>query len=142
MSQIQTDADRATAWGKSVPHPWDHEEPDQYRRRVAHHHKQYSDAWKDVNLRELSGRALKNATQQIFKDSFEMAGSNEPWIGGDLREVRKRDPETGHLIKEFYGSPMSWMQQFSGSRRLARFNLNAGKALAGLLHRRGYGGIA
>jgi hypothetical protein len=39
------------------------------------------------------------------------------------REVKRRDPDTGHVIKEYYGSPMAWMAQFTGGRRLARFKL-------------------
>lgn len=130
LGEIQTDAERASgAWNKSAPHPWEGELPDAYRRRCANFHKQHSALWKDVNLRELSGQALKNATSQIFKDSWSMACSDEPWTGGNLREVRRRDPETGHLIKEFYGSPMAWMSQFTGGRRLAKFNLDAGSRI-------------
>lgn len=78
-----------------------------------------------MNLRELSRQALKNATSQIFKDSYAMACSNEPYAAtGNLREVRRRDPDIGHLIKEYYGDPMSWMSQFTGGRRLAKFNLS------------------
>jgi hypothetical protein len=126
-SQIWTDAERSSsAWNNAAVHPWDNERPDEYRRRVAHPHKQHSPLWKEVNLKDLSGQTLKNATAQIFKDSYDMACSNEPYAGtGGLREVRRVNRETGHIIKEFYGDPMQWMQQFTGGRRLARFHLDA-----------------
>jgi hypothetical protein len=110
LSEIQSDAECASsAWSKSASHPWDHESPDAYRRRAAQFHKQHSSLWKEVDLRELSGQALKNATAQIFNDSYAMACSNEPYAGGDLREVRRVNRDTGHVIKEYYGSPSSWM---------------------------------
>jgi len=124
VAEIQTRADSVcSAWGNSADKPMQNELPDEYLRRTARKHQTHSAAWKEVNLRELSGQALKNAADVIFKDSFAMAGSNEPWAGGDLREVRRTDPLTGHRIREFYGSPSAWMSQFSGQRRLARFNL-------------------
>jgi hypothetical protein len=67
---------------------------------------------------------LRNATAQIFADSIAASSSGESY-GETMREVRRRDPETGHMIKEYYGSPMAWMQQFTPGRRFARFNLDA-----------------
>jgi hypothetical protein len=42
----------------------------------------------------------------------------------NLHEVKRRDPESGHMIKEYYGDPMAWMSQFTGQKRIARFNLS------------------
>jgi hypothetical protein len=126
LAHIQSDADRAaSAWGKSAVHPWDGERIIAYRRRTAREHQAHSPAWKDVDLARLSGQALRNATAQIFADSI--AASSSPAIYGEtLREVRRRDPDTGHLIKEYYGEPRAWMQQFAGGPpRLAKFNLDA-----------------
>jgi hypothetical protein len=68
---------------------------------------------------------MKVASDQIFKDSFAAATSNELYEGlGLLHEVRKVNRETGHVIKEYYGHPMQWMSQFTGGRRLPRFNLD------------------
>jgi hypothetical protein len=127
VAAIQTRADSVcSAWGNSVDKPMMNELPDEYLRRTARKHQTHSAQWKEVNLRELSGKALENAADAIFKDSFAMAGSDEPWKGtGGLREVRRVNRETGHIIKEFYGDPMSWMQQFTGGRRLAKFHLDA-----------------
>jgi hypothetical protein len=126
LAHIQSDADRAaSAWGKSAVHPWDGERIVAYRRRTARDHQQHSAAWKNVDLGTLSGQALRNAVSQIFADSI-AASSSPATYGETLREVRRRDPDTGHLIKEYYGEPRAWMQQFAGGPpRLARFNLDA-----------------
>jgi hypothetical protein len=83
--------------------------------------------WKGVNLAELRGQALRNATAQIFADSIAASSASESY-GETLREVRRRDPDTGHMIKEYYGSPLAWMSQFTGgagARRMAKFNFDA-----------------
>jgi hypothetical protein len=66
---------------------------------------------------------LKIAAEQIYKDAWAAASTNDSYPTGNLREVRRRDPISGVLIREFYGSPSAWMSQFSGGRRLAKFNL-------------------
>jgi hypothetical protein len=125
LAAIQSDADRASsAWGKDAKHPWDGESIAAYRRRVAREHQQHSAAWRDVDLHTLSGQSLRNATSQIFADSIAASSCGESY-GETLREVRRRDPDTGHLIKEYYGSPMAWMSQFCPPRRTARFNVDA-----------------
>jgi hypothetical protein len=113
LAAIQSDADRASsAWGKSAPHPWDGERITAYRRRTAREHQMHSASWKDVDL-----NMLRNAVSQIFADSIAASSSSESY-GETLREVRRRDPDTGHLIKEYYGEPRAWM------RHLAKFNLD------------------
>jgi hypothetical protein len=124
LAAIQVLADRAaSAWSKSAPHPWVGEMPDAYTRRLAAQHQQHSEKWGEgVNLRELSGKTLSNAAGEIFADSITKS-CNPVVIGAmNLREVRRRDPDSGHLIKEYYGDPMAWMSQFAGAKRTARFN--------------------
>jgi hypothetical protein len=126
LAEIQTMADRAaSAWSKSAPHPWVGEMPDAYCRRFAAQHQQHSEKWGDgVNLRDLGGKTLRNAAEEIFADSIAKS-CNPVAIGAmSLHEVRRRDPDSGHLIKEYYGDPMAWMQQFTGQKRTARFNLS------------------
>jgi hypothetical protein len=125
LSEIQSDADRScSAWNQEARRPMQNELPSEYRRRVARPLQQYSDAWKDVDLKELSGQALKVAADQIFKDSFAAATNNDTFAGaGTLRETRRTDPATGHRIREFYGDPWSWMQQFAPPRQRARFDM-------------------
>jgi hypothetical protein len=124
LAAIQSDAGKAaSAWGKDAKHPWDGETITAYRRRSAREHQQHSPAWKDVDLSTLSGQALRNATAQIFSDSIAASSSSESYPE-TLREVRRRDPDTGHMIKEYYGSPMAWMLQFMPTRRSAKFVLD------------------
>jgi hypothetical protein len=124
LAHIQSDADRvATSWGKDAPHPWTGEAIASYRRRCARPHQQYSENWKNVDLSTLSGQPLRNATREIFADSIAASSSSESYPE-TMREVRRRDPDTGHLIKEYYGSPMVWMSQFMPARRSAKFNLD------------------
>jgi colicin import membrane protein len=129
LAHIQSDADRASsAWGKDAPHPWQGENITAYRRRSATEHQQHSPAWKNVDLRTLSGQALRNATAQIFADSIAASSAPESY-GEGLREVRHRDPDTGHLVKEYFGEPRAWMQAFSGGPpRLAKFRLDRTKS--------------
>jgi hypothetical protein len=127
LCAIQWDADRAdSAWSKTAPAPWSHEMPDAYRRRLASGHQRHSDAWKDCDLHDLKGAALRNATKQIFADSI-VASKNLEAIGRmNLREVR-RVTDSGHVVKEYFGDPLAWMSQFAGGRSLARFNFPRNK---------------
>jgi hypothetical protein len=124
LAEIQTRADRAcSAWSKSAVSPWSGEMPDAYRRRLAAGHQKHCDAWRDVDLRDLKGTALKNASQAIFADSI-VASKNVEAIGRmNLREVR-RVTDSGHVVKEYFGDPLAWMSQFAGGRSYAKFNLN------------------
>jgi hypothetical protein len=124
LADIQSRADQAaSAWGRDAKHPWDGETITAYRRRSAREHQEHSPAWKGVDLSTLSGQSLRNATRQIFADSIKASSCGES-MGESLREVRRRDPDTGHLIKEYYGSPLAWMSQFMPARRSAKFNLD------------------
>ena len=82
--------------------------------------------WKDVELGVVAvdAKAFSNAERQIYADA--MNAAMHPLVPGDgLLEVRRKDPDTGHLIKEFHGQPRAWMSAFSGGPpRLARFNLD------------------
>jgi hypothetical protein len=123
LAQCQVMADRAdSAWSRTAPAPWTGEGVDGYLRRLTRSHKSHSENWKDVDLGELRGQALKNAASQIFADSIE-ASCNPVQIGaGRLHEVKRRDPDSGHMIKEYFGDPQAWMSQFTGQKRIARFN--------------------
>ena len=126
-STIQMDAEQVFAsFGDTCPSPWDRETPHNYRRRLATRLKSYSPAWKDIDLGNLPAAAVKIAAGQIFADAVAASKSDELVGAGHLRETRRYNRDTGHLIKEFHGDPMAWMQRFTGGRRLAKFNLKAG----------------
>ena len=114
LADIQTDANRASsAWGKDAPHPWEGEAIVSYRRRAARLHQQHSSQWKDVDLRTLSGQALRNATAQIYSDSVAASSAPESYPN-TLLERHIRDPISGQKRIEFYGSPSAWTNQFKG----------------------------
>jgi len=125
VASAQTAAERAcSAWGTSAEKPMMGEYPDTYRRRTAKKHQCYSDAWRDVDLGTLHGQALAVASKQIFADSFAASSAPDSYdVNNGLRETRRVNKDTGHVIREYYGQPMAWMQQFTGGRRLAKFNL-------------------
>lgn len=127
VSSIQTRADSVcSAWGNSADKPMMNELPDEYLRRAARKHQTHSPAWKEVNLRELSGQALKSAADAIFNDSFAAASSNDSYSGtGNLRMVKEVNRDTGHVTRSYYGDPSSWMSQFMMPRMRARFDMEA-----------------
>ncbi len=127
MAQIQADADRIfSAHSLSAPRPMDGETKLGYRRRLATEMKHHSPDWKDVDLGVIAvdAKAFEVAERRIYADAMDAA--MHPVVPGDgLLEVRRKDPDTGHLIKEFHGQPRAWMSAFSGGPpRLARFNLD------------------
>jgi hypothetical protein len=128
LGAIQMRAEKASAsWGNRIPTPWENEKAESYLRRTALLHKSHSPAWAAVNLRELKGKALQNAAEQIFADSETASRSSDCMGAGRLRCVVKRNPDTGHIVREYFGDPAAWMERFSGGRRLAKFNLKAGQ---------------
>jgi hypothetical protein len=128
MARVQSHADSVfSAHSKSAPRPMDGETLIAYRRRLATELKHHSQEWKNVDLGVIAvdSTAFDNVEKRIYADAMEAAIHPNVDGGEFLREVRRRDPETGHLIKEYYGQPRAWMQQFAGGPpRLARFNLD------------------
>jgi len=127
ISAAQAKADGIySAFGDSAPRPMQNELPLEYRRRVLMKLQTHSPTFKDEDIRAIAmvPKAFQIAEDQIFKDAWTAATTPEDIDGiGGLREVRRVNRDTGHVIKEYYGNPMAWMSQFTGGRRLARFNL-------------------
>lgn len=126
MANVQADADRVyTAFGDSAPGPMDGETLMSYSRRLAKDLQKHSPDWKDVDLGVIAvdPKAFEIVKGKIYADAMNAASHPIDVGAGILREVRRRNPDTGHMVKEYYGSPRAWMEQFSGGRRLAKFNL-------------------
>ncbi len=127
MARIQADADRVySAHSESAPRPMDGETQIAYRRRLAkglkHHSAEYKNASLDVA--SVDSVLFDIAEKRIYADGMD-AAMHPVVAGGGLLETRRRDPDTGHLIKEYHGEPRAWMSSFSGGPpRLARFNLD------------------
>jgi hypothetical protein len=86
---------------------------------------QYSKLWSSVDLSKVEGKPLAVATDMVLADALAAATDNNYAGDGSLREVRRVDHDTGHVVKEYIGKhPMAWMRQFTSGRQLARFNLD------------------
>lgn len=111
---------------KSAPRPMEAETVIAYKKRLASGMQSHSAKWKDADLGRIAiadPKTFDSICDAIYADAVE-AGKHPVSIGEmELREVRRRDPDSGHMIKEYYGDPSAWMSQFSGGRRVARFNL-------------------
>jgi 8-oxo-dGTP pyrophosphatase MutT (NUDIX family) len=118
MADAQVAADRVLLMhGKRASRPIDGENLIAYRRRLAGDLKEYSSAWKDINLNVISDEvAFKNIEKTIYADAVE-AGLHPVVDSADfLREIVEPDV-TGRKISTFVGSPSAWMSQFSTNRR-------------------------
>jgi hypothetical protein len=118
MADAQVGADRVLMMhGKRASRPIDGENLIAYRRRLAGDLKEFSPAWKDINLNVISDEvAFKNIEKTIYADAVE-AGLHPIIDSADfLREIIEPDV-TGRKISTFVGSPSAWMSQFSSNRR-------------------------
>jgi hypothetical protein len=118
MADAQVGADRVLMMhGKRAPRPLDGENLAAYKRRLAGDLKEYSPAWKDVNLSAIHDEAaFSNIARTIYADA-ENAGLHPVIESADfLREIVEPDI-TGRKISTFVGSPSAWMSQFSTNRR-------------------------
>ena len=85
IARIQSQADRASsAWGKVREASLGRRGYCGLSAPYAREHQQHSPMWKDVDLSELRGQALRNATAQIFADSIAASSASESY-GETLR---------------------------------------------------------
>jgi 8-oxo-dGTP pyrophosphatase MutT (NUDIX family) len=103
--------------GKQAPRPMEGETTIRYRRRLANELKEYSPAWKDIDLSAtIKDEAFPNIEKVIYADA-EHAGLHPVAPSEDfLREIVREDV-TGRKITEFVGRPMAWMGQFAANKR-------------------------
>lgn len=102
--------------GKQAPRAMSGEGVIEYRKRLAKEMQPHSAPWKGIHLGTLGEDAFAIAEGQIYADSVEAAKRPVGDADGGLREVIKSD-DTGRRIREFYGRPSAWMNQFSTNRR-------------------------
>jgi len=125
LADAQAKADAVfSAFGDSAPRPLNGETLLAYRRRLATKLKGHSGAWKPVDLSTLnSSAAFDVAEAQIYKDALDAARNPADLPHGELREIQKFDRVTGRTMREFVGSPSSWMSQFSSGKARAKLNM-------------------
>ncbi len=105
-----------TFLGMSAPKPMAGETPKNYRLRLLRQIQRHSSAYRDVDLRNIADpKVLRIAEETIYADG-RAEGLRPTDVGfGQLRmKETKRD---GHTVREFYGSPDSWMGPMAGPVR-------------------------
>jgi hypothetical protein len=124
LSTIQAKADKiASAFGDAVAAPLPGEEPASYKRRCLDKFKQYSAAWKNIDLSKLSADVLGVAEVAIYADAAMAAKMPESYgaVGG-LREIVKRQRGGGEIV-EFVGNQAAWMGDFKApGNKIAGFS--------------------
>jgi len=128
-TEVQARADNAYrhALGCGAPPRLSGESLPEYRIRLVHGLKGFSERWKRIDRPGLAGvarsGALGVAEEQVFNDAIASVRRNV----GPLRKVTEVDPDTGLRMTKFYGDPHSWLDQFSNATRyLTGINTNRG----------------
>lgn len=89
----------------------------EYRIRLVHGLKGFSERWRRVDHAGLAGvaraGALQVAEEQVYADAVHSVKRST----GPLRKVTEVDPDSGLRITRFYGDPSGWMDQFSNPTR-------------------------
>ena len=107
-----------SAYGNSAPRPLQGESLLQYRRRLLNDLKQYSEDWKNSDLRVVAvdEASLAIAERQIFAAADAAVRNPASVPIGILREIKNRN-DAGHTMTTFVGSPISWMNRFAPTGR-------------------------
>lgn len=110
------------AWGEQAPPPMTGETPLAYRRRLLERHQRLCPEFKDVDLDSITDpKVFDGIESRIYEAS--VAESEKGFVLPDILRERKKRDDSGRLISTFYGSPSTWMQQFSNQpRRVLRIN--------------------
>lgn len=130
----QSRADQiAQELGTVAPRPLDGETLKNYRVRLAGYYQKNSDAWKDIDLKDLDDKTLGVAESMIYEDSYHLAKNpkNEP--GMPLR-ARSRIDDSGRRITEFFGDPIEAWKSFVGHGIRYLIGINKRPAGSRLMH--------
>ena len=121
LADAQARADAAyLMFGEQAPPAMAGETVSDYRRRLARGLQKYSNHWKSVDLASQAfadENVFAPVETQIYNDAQVAAKSAVDVAPGTLRVMEKR--ADGHIIREYVGSPRSWMSQFAGVRQRA-----------------------
>lgn len=119
MTDAQARADDVFAlFGQRAPRPMDGETPAKYERRCVRALKQHSQTWKGVDEKSAAfadDAAFNVVRDQVYREASIAARSPSNVPEGQLRMVTRR--EGGHEIREFHGSPSTWMNPIAGPTR-------------------------
>ena len=101
-----------------APPPLERESETAYRRRLAETLQQHAPNCKDFNIRHSTGSAFDVLEKQIREDAQREAF--HPTVpDGELKQVTRYD-QAGRPYYEFFGSPRSWMSDFTAPKKFVK----------------------
>lgn len=116
-----------SALNRDVPEVLPGESPLAYRRRLADGLKDLSPTLKAANVDALPGDVFGLTEDRIYQDAAEAAKSPANLKPMELRAHKYQDEATGHMITEYHGDPISWMQTFMAPGARLQIDKNAGR---------------
>ena len=116
-----------SALNRDVPEVLPGESPLAYRRRLADGLKDLSPTLKKANVDALPGDVFGLTEERIYADALEASKSPANIKPMELRAHKYQDEATGHMITEYHGDPISWMQTFMAPGARLNIDKNAGR---------------
>ena len=128
MSDAQARCDAvAQAFGESAPRPLPGETLLAYRKRLLKPFVKYSQEWAKADASVISvqpAAAFEIIERQVY-DAAKVAAKNPPDLApGTLRMVTRRDQDTGHVIREYYGDSEACWGRFKSPVRKIKGGLS------------------
>ena len=118
LTDARVAADAAyCALGHDTPKPMSGESVRAYRRRLLQPLLRHSPNYKGIDMRNITDpKVFAIAEQQIFADG--VAEGRRPTDVAPGRLIVRERKSDGHIIREFYGDPRSWMDPMAGATQL------------------------
>lgn len=117
MADAQAVADDVfTDFGKRAPRPLQGENVQAYERRCVRMLREHSPTWKASDVNAFADDAFGIVRDQVYAEARATAKSPVNVPAGQLRMVEKR--RDGHIVREFYGEPRTWMDPMAGATQL------------------------
>jgi len=118
MTDVQLRADAiANLFGEQAPPPMAGESVSGYRYRMAKHFKRHSKEFAGVDLSTIKAPEAFKAAEDVIYAAADSVGRAPPIVGPGRLHMRERKTD-GHIVREFFGSPAVWMDQFAGPVQL------------------------
>jgi 8-oxo-dGTP pyrophosphatase MutT (NUDIX family) len=119
LADAQARADEIYAdFGKHAPRPLQGETVASYERRVVRELKAHSPTWKaaEITTAFADDASFQIVKDQVYREAKLTAASPANVQPGQLKMIEKR--RDGHIVREFFGDPRSWMDPLAGQVQL------------------------
>ncbi len=116
-----------SALGRETPEVLPGELHISYSRRLADGLKDLSPTLKKANIDGLPEDVFRVAEERIYADAAEATKNPTNMKPMELRSHRYQDEATGHMVTEYHGDPIAWMQTFMAPGARLNIDKNAGK---------------